>query len=107
MTPRKIPCTPSLELSLSCIVKKLIINRIIKKEENNMDHEELGGIREIVEESQLVWPSKEHQEQTAMGSQKAFLTLLKASQNDSVNFWNAVAIELHWFYSCDDTMIGS
>ena len=72
-----------------------------------MDHEELGGIREIVKESQLVWPSKENQEQTEIGSQKAFLTLLEESQNDPEKFWNEAAKELHWYEPWEETMTGS
>src|SRR5699024_2367329 len=78
-------------------------NRLNKEEEINMDHEELGGIREIVKESQLVWTSKENQEQTEIGSQKTFLALLQESQNDPEKFWNEAAKKLHWYEPWEET----
>src|SRR5699024_12375337 len=50
---------------------------------------------------------KENQEQTEIGSQKAFLTLLEESQNDPEKFWNEAAKELHWYEPWEETMTGS
>lgn len=66
-----------------------------------------GGIHDIVRNSKIVYPEKEKQETTEMGSSEAFQTLLKQSQEDPEAFWNQVAQELHWFKPWEKTMSGS
>lgn len=66
-----------------------------------------GGIHEIIKKSQLVYPDKEKQAATNLGSSEAFQSLLKKSQENPEAFWNDVAAELHWFEPWENTMSGN
>lgn len=68
---------------------------------------DLGGIQELVKNSKIVYPEKEKQETTELGSTEAFQQLLKKSQEDPESFWNDVAKELHWFQPWEKTISGS
>lgn len=72
-----------------------------------MPNEELGGIQDIVKQSQLVWPELEKQQQTEMESRESFQKLLEKSQQDPETFWKEAAQELHWFKPWEETMTGS
>ncbi|MEN1970558.1 acetate--CoA ligase [Lentibacillus sp. N15] len=68
---------------------------------------DVGGIHNIVKNSNIVYPDKARQESTEMASSEAFQTLLKRSQEDPAAFWNEVAEELHWFQPWEKTISGS
>lgn len=68
---------------------------------------DLGGIQELVKNSKIVYPEKEKQEATELGSTEAFQQLLKKSQEDPESFWDDVAKELYWFKPWEETMSGS
>src|SRR5699024_9003593 len=72
-----------------------------------LPNEELGGIQDIVKQSQLVWPELEKQQQTEMKSQEAFQKLLEKSQQDPETFWKEAAQERHWIKPGEETMTGS
>lgn len=69
--------------------------------------ESTGGIHDIIKGSTIVYPDKEKQASTEMGSSKAFEELLRASQEDPASFWDNVAKELHWFKPWEETISGS
>ncbi|MEJ8764639.1 acetate--CoA ligase [Oceanobacillus sp. HCA-5259] len=69
-------------------------------------HTDVGGIQEIVRESQLVQPTEEEQQKTELGNSEAFTALLKRSQEEPEAFWAEVARELHWFKPWEETMTG-
>ncbi|MDA3128556.1 acetate--CoA ligase [Aliibacillus thermotolerans] len=64
-------------------------------------------MQELVKNSKIVYPEKEKQETTELGSTEAFQQLLKKSQEDPESFWNDVAKELHWFQPWEKTISGS
>lgn len=68
---------------------------------------DLGGIQELIKGSKIVYPEKEKQERTELGSSEAFQELLKKSQGDPESFWDDVAKELYWFKPWKETMSGS
>src|SRR5699024_5016261 len=76
------------------------------KKEEIMLSTDAGGIHDIVRNSKIVYPEKEKQEATEMGSSEAFQALLKKSQEDPEAFWNEVAQELHWFKPWEKTISG-
>src|SRR5699024_6951795 len=67
---------------------------------------DLGGIQEIIKNSKIVYPDKEKQKSTEIGSSEAFQDLLKWSQENPEEFWNEVAGELHWFEPWKKTISG-
>lgn len=67
---------------------------------------ENGGIQEIVNQSRLVYPTKEEQKKTELGSSEAFYELLEWSHKDPEAFWAKMASELHWFKPWDETVSG-
>lgn len=72
-----------------------------------LNTKDLGGIQEIVTESQIVYPEKEKQERTDMGSSDSFFELLEKSQKDPTTFWDEAARQLYWFKEWDETLSGS
>src|SRR5690625_26425 len=77
------------------------------REEFLLNTKDLGGIQEIVTESQIVYPEKEKQERTDMGSSDSFFELLEKSQKDPTTFWDEAARQLYWFKEWDETLSGS
>lgn len=67
----------------------------------------LGGIHDIVKNSQLIYPDENKERSTELGSSQTFQALLKTSQEDPAGFWNEVARELHWFQPWKETISGS
>ncbi|MFA1820786.1 acetate--CoA ligase [Virgibacillus oceani] len=68
---------------------------------------DMGGIKDIIKESKIVYPDIVKQGETEIGSSEAFQALLKKSQEDPEAFWNEAAKELHWFKPWEKTMSGS
>src|SRR5690625_7562954 len=68
---------------------------------------DVGGIQDIIKESRIVYPDREKQESTEIGSSEAFQSLLEKSQKDPEAFWDEVASELHWFKPWEKTMSGN
>jgi len=66
-----------------------------------------GGIHDVIKNSKLVYPDQMKTESTPLGSQEAFQSLLKKSQEEPAAFWDEVAQELHWFEPWKETISGS
>ncbi|WP_255259551.1 acetate--CoA ligase [Lentibacillus sp. CBA3610] len=66
-----------------------------------------GGIHEVIKNSKLVYPDQTKEQSTSLGSQTAFKSLLRKSQEDPAAFWSEVAQELHWFEPWQETVSGS
>ncbi|MEK5392784.1 acetate--CoA ligase [Margalitia sp. FSL K6-0131] len=67
---------------------------------------DVTGIQQVVSNSKLVFPKKEKEQSTALGSSKAFEELLKQSQENPVQFWDKVAKELMWYEPWEETITG-
>lgn len=68
---------------------------------------DVSGIQQVVANSRLVYPHKEKEQSTALGSSDAFNTLLQQSHEDPVAFWDSVARELEWYEPWEETLTGS
>jgi acetyl-CoA synthetase len=67
---------------------------------------DVNGILQVVKNSQFVFPDKEKEKQTAIGSSKEFERLLQFSHENPIQFWDQVAKELVWYEPWKETLKG-
>jgi acetyl-CoA synthetase len=67
---------------------------------------DVTGIQQVVANSKLIFPSKDKQQSTSLGSSKAFEELLLQSKEDPSAFWDKVARELMWYEPWQETITG-
>ncbi|WP_373895756.1 acetate--CoA ligase [Virgibacillus sp. CBA3643] len=65
-----------------------------------------SGILKVVANSELVYPSKEKEQATSIGSNEAFQELLEQSKKDPASFWDDIARELVWYEPWQETISG-
>ncbi|MBP1969144.1 acetyl-CoA synthetase [Virgibacillus natechei] len=68
---------------------------------------DLNGILQVVSNSKLVYPDKEKEQATSIGSNEAFEELLEQSRKDPASFWDSVARELIWYEPWQETISGN
>ncbi|MBY7143166.1 acetate--CoA ligase [Virgibacillus sp. NKC19-3] len=67
---------------------------------------DVSGILKVISQSELVYPAKEKEQITSIGSSEAFQELLDQSQKDPASFWDSVARELVWYEPWHETISG-
>lgn len=67
---------------------------------------DVTGIQKVIANSNLVFPNKDKEQSTPLGSSKAFEELLLQSQTDPAGFWDKVASDLMWYEPWKETMTG-
>ncbi|HJV46586.1 MAG TPA: acetate--CoA ligase [Bacillota bacterium] len=67
---------------------------------------DVTGIQQILSNSVMVFPDKDKEQSSSLGSSKAFKELLLKSKANPSEFWDEVASELMWYEPWQETISG-